>query len=99
VLCTHHLDTLEEALDKANSSTFGLTAGIFTEEGAEIDLFFSRLRSGVVYANRRRGTCTGAMVGAQAFSGWKASGATGEGTGSFYYLQQFLREQTRTMAW
>jgi hypothetical protein len=30
---------------------------------------------------------------------WKSSGSTGKGTGSFYYLQQFLREQTRTTAW
>ncbi|MDD1756879.1 MAG: aldehyde dehydrogenase family protein [Methanomassiliicoccales archaeon] len=99
VLCTQPFDTLEEALDKANSSAFGLTAGIFTEEDSEIELFFERIKSGVVYANRRRGACTGAMVGAQAFTGWKASGSTGKGTGSFYYLQQFLREQTRTTAW
>jgi len=99
ILCTQPFDTLEEAIDKANSSAFGLTAGIFTEEDAEIELFFGRIKSGVVYANRKRGACTGAMVGAQAFSGWKASGSTGKGTGSFYYLQQFLREQTRTIAW
>jgi 1-pyrroline-5-carboxylate dehydrogenase len=99
VLCTQPFDTLEEAIDKANSSVFGLTAGIFTKDDAEAELFFRRIQSGVVYANRRRGACTGAMVGAQAFSGWKSSGSTGKGTGSFYYLQQFLREQTRTVAW
>jgi 1-pyrroline-5-carboxylate dehydrogenase len=99
ILCTQTFDKLEEALEKANSSDFGLTAGIFTEDDKEIDIFFSNMRSGVVYANRKRGACTGAMVGAQAFTGWKSSGSTGKGTGSSYYLQQFLREQTRTVAW
>jgi 1-pyrroline-5-carboxylate dehydrogenase len=99
ILCTQPFDTLDEALDKANSSNFGLTAGIFTEDDGEVELFFSRIHSGVVYANRKRGACTGAMVGAQAFTGWKASGSTGKGTGGSYYLQQFLREQTRTVAW
>jgi 1-pyrroline-5-carboxylate dehydrogenase len=37
------------------------------------------------------------MVGAQSFVGWGASGSTGKGTGSIYYLQQFMREQTLTV--
>ncbi len=99
ILCTQPFDTLEEAVSKANSSAYGLTAGIFTEDEDESDYFFRKIRSGVVYSNRRRGACTGAIVGAQAFVGWKASGSTGKGTGGPYYLQQFLREQTRTTAW
>jgi 1-pyrroline-5-carboxylate dehydrogenase len=99
VLCTQPFDTLEDAIGKANSSIYGLTAGIFTEEDEEIDLFFRKIQSGVVYANRKRGACTGAMVGAQEFVGWKSSGSTGKGTGGPYYLQQFMRAQTRTTAW
>ncbi len=97
ILCTQPFDQLEDAVRMANSSSFGLTAGIFTEEEDEMDYFFKNIGSGVVYSNRRRGACTGAMVGAQAFVGWKVSGSTGKGTGSVWYLQQFMREQTRTV--
>ncbi|MGD1060626.1 MAG: aldehyde dehydrogenase family protein [Methanomassiliicoccales archaeon] len=97
ILCTQAFDQLEDAVQKANSTSFGLTAGIFSEEEDEIDYFFKNIESGVTYANRRRGACTGAMVGSQAFVGWKASGSTGKGTGSVWYLQQFMKEQTKTV--
>jgi 1-pyrroline-5-carboxylate dehydrogenase len=96
ILCAQRYSTLPEALMKANSSEFGLTAGIFSRNEIEVKYFFDRIESGVVYANRERGGSTGAMVGGQAFTGWKASGSTGKGTGSVHYLQQFMREQSRT---
>lgn len=99
ILVTQPFDRLTEAMEKANSSAYGLTAGIFSEDPEEVEHFFRHIQSGVVYSNRRKGACTGAMVGAQAFTGWKASGSTGKGTGGGYYLQQFMREQTRTVAW
>jgi 1-pyrroline-5-carboxylate dehydrogenase len=99
ILVTQPFDRLTEAMEKANSSPYGLTAGIFSQDEAEIEHFFRFIQSGVVYANRRKGACTGAIVGAQSFTGWKASGSTGKGTGGPHYLQQFLREQTRTVAW
>jgi 1-pyrroline-5-carboxylate dehydrogenase len=98
ILCTQPFDRLEEAVEMANRSAFGLTAGLFSEDAEEINYFFDHIHSGVTYANRRRGACTGAIVGTQAFVGWKASGSTGKGTGGAWYLQQFLREQTRTVA-
>ena len=97
ILCTQGYDKLEEAVEMANSSAYGLTAGIFSQDDEEVDYFFNHIQSGVVYANRGRGACTGAIVGAQSFVGWKASGSTGKGTGGVWYLQQFLREQTRTV--
>jgi 1-pyrroline-5-carboxylate dehydrogenase len=96
-VCVQRFDTLEEALVKANDVEFGLTAGIFTDSEEEIEYFFSHIEAGVVYANRIRGGSTGAMVGGQAFGGWKSSGSTGKGTGSPHYLPQFLREQGRTV--
>jgi 1-pyrroline-5-carboxylate dehydrogenase len=95
-LVTQGFRKLEKAVEKANSSVYGLTGGIFSDDQSEMDYYFDHIRSGVVYANRRRGGCTGAMVGAQSFVGWGASGSTGKGTGSIYYLQQFMREQTLT---
>jgi 1-pyrroline-5-carboxylate dehydrogenase len=87
--------TLDEAIDLANRSEYGLTAGIFSEDDREIAQFFERIQAGVTYANRRAGATTGAWPGINSFGGWKASGSTGRGTGGPYYVQQFMREQSR----
>lgn len=87
---------LSEALDIANESEYGLTAGIFSRDARELHTFFDRIEAGVTYANRRQGSTTGAIVGAQPFGGWKMSSVTFKGAGGPYYLQQFLREQSQT---
>jgi len=87
--------TVDEAIDLANSTEYGLTAGIFSEDDREIEQFFSRIQAGVTYVNRRAGATTGAWPGINSFGGWKASGSTGRGTGGPYYVQQFMREQSR----
>ena len=88
--------SLDEAIELANRTEYGLTAGIFSEDDHEIQEFFDRIEAGVVYANRRGGATTGAWPGLNSFGGWKASGSTGRGTGGPHYLQQFFREQSRT---
>ncbi len=90
------VDSLDEALDLANDTEYGLTAGIFSEDEGEIEKFFDGIEAGVVYANRKGGATTGAWPGCQSFCGWKASGSTGKGGLGPYYVQQFLREQSRT---
>jgi 1-pyrroline-5-carboxylate dehydrogenase len=87
--------SLDEAIDLANSTEYGLTAGIFSEDDREIARFFDRIQAGVTYVNRRAGATTGAWPGINSFGGWKASGSTGRGTGGPYYVQQFMREQSR----
>ena len=88
--------TLEEAIEHANRTRYGLTAGIFSEDDRDVEAFFESIQAGVVYANRRAGATTGAWPGQNSFGGWKASGSTGKGTGGPYYVQQFFREQSRT---
>ena len=39
----------------------------------------------------------GAWPGCQSFTGWKASCSLGKGGLGPYYVQQFLREQSRTV--
>lgn len=90
------VESLDEALEKANRTEFGLTAGVFTKDPRERDEFFEKIRFGVVYANRKGGATTGAWPGAQPFGGWKGSGATGKGAGGPYYLLQFMHEQAQT---
>ncbi len=87
--------TLDEAIELANRTEYGLTAGIFSESEDDLSKFFDRIQAGVTYANRRAGATTGAWPGINPFGGWKASGSTGRGTGGPYYVQQFMREQSR----
>jgi 1-pyrroline-5-carboxylate dehydrogenase len=89
--------TLDEALNKANDTIYGLTAGIFSEDPAEVQKFLDTIKFGVIYANREGGATTGAWPGAQTFVGWYASGATGKGVGGPNYLLSYLREQSQTV--
>ncbi len=88
--------TVEQAVDEANATEYGLTAGIFTSDKAEMKKFFDGIRFGVTYANRSGGSTTGAWPGAQSFTGWNASGMTGRGIGGPHYLLNFLRDQSQT---
>jgi 1-pyrroline-5-carboxylate dehydrogenase len=89
--------SLEEAIDLANNSEYGLTAGIFTEDPEEIDLFKDRIEAGVIYVNRKGGATTGAWPMVQSFGGWKASGSPGKSALGPYYVPQFMREQSQTV--
>jgi 1-pyrroline-5-carboxylate dehydrogenase len=88
---------LDQALAETNRAVYGLTAGIFSGDQAEIAHFFNEVEAGVCYANKRTGATTGAWPGAQPFCGWKGSGSTGKGGCGPYYVAQFMREQSRTV--
>jgi acyl-CoA reductase-like NAD-dependent aldehyde dehydrogenase len=85
----------DSAMQLANASTLGLTAG-FYGAADEVDWFFDRIEAGVTYANRPQGATTGAWPGFQPFGGWKGSGTTGKGIASAYYLALYQREQSQT---
>ncbi len=91
------VDSLDEALVLANDSTYGLTAGVYSEDPAEVGRFLDEIEAGVLYVNRRAGATTGAWPGVQAFGGWKGSGSTGKAGLSRYYVAQFMREQSHTV--
>ena len=74
-----------------------LTAGVYSEDPAEVEKFLTEIHAGVLYVNRRAGATTGAWPGVQAFGGWKGSGSTGKAGLSMYYVAQFLREQSHTV--
>jgi 1-pyrroline-5-carboxylate dehydrogenase len=93
----HAVDSLDEAIRLANDSVYGLTAGVYSEDPAEVQQFLDRIEAGVLYVNRRAGATTGAWPGVQAFGGWKGSGSTGKAGLSMYYVAQFLREQSHTV--
>jgi acyl-CoA reductase-like NAD-dependent aldehyde dehydrogenase len=96
ILMLHRVRDRDEAMRLANDSDVGLTAGFYG--GAdEVPWFHEHIEAGVTYANRPQGATTGAWPGYQPFGGWKGSGSTGKAIASFYYLQQYLREQSRTV--
>ncbi len=83
-----------DAIRMANDVEYGLTAGMYSKNRVEIREFEKRIEAGTVYVNRAISATTGAIVGMHTFVGWKGSGLTGKGTGSKFYLQQFMREQS-----
>ncbi len=91
------VDSLDEALRLSNDSTYGLTAGVYSEDPAEVERFLDEIEAGVLYVNRRAGATTGAWPGVQPFGGWKGSGSTGKSGLGMYYPAQFLREQSHTI--
>ncbi|GAB7095388.1 L-glutamate gamma-semialdehyde dehydrogenase [Halolamina litorea] len=95
-LTVHPISDLEEGIEKSNDSEYGLCAGIFSEDESEVEQWFDEIESGMCYANRSQSATTGALVQAQPFGGWKFSGTTGKFAGGYWYLQQFMREQTQT---
>ncbi len=96
-LAVAEVDSLDQAIAESNKAEYGLTAGIFSEDPEEVDRFFDEIEAGVCYANKRSGATTGAWPGAQPFTGWKGSGSSGKGGCGPYYVQQFVREQSRTV--
>jgi 1-pyrroline-5-carboxylate dehydrogenase len=97
LLAATTFQSLDEAIDLANRSEYGLTAGIFSEDDSEVQTFLDRIEAGVVYVNRKGGATTGAWPGVQSFGGWKASGSTGKSALGPYYVQQFMHEQNQTV--
>jgi 1-pyrroline-5-carboxylate dehydrogenase len=90
--------SLADALREANGSVYGLTAGFYSKDRSEVREFLDGIQAGVIYVNREKGATTGAWPGVQPFGGWKASGSTSRGGGGIYYVQQYLREQSQTVA-
>src|SRR6187397_1311262 len=66
--------TPEEALEKANNTPYGLSAGVWTEKGSRILWMVERLRAGVVWANTYN-----RFDPTSPFGGYKESGFGREG--------------------
>src|SRR3954465_15512599 len=66
--------TPEEAVEKANNTPYGLSAGIWTEKGSRILWMADRLKAGVVWANTYN-----RLAPPPPFGGYKESGFAREG--------------------
>ncbi|MBI4212670.1 MAG: aldehyde dehydrogenase family protein [Deltaproteobacteria bacterium] len=66
--------TPEEAIERANNTPYGLSAGVWTDKGSKIFKIASKLRAGVVWANTYN-----QFDPASPFGGYKESGFGREG--------------------
>ncbi|MGH2694132.1 MAG: aldehyde dehydrogenase family protein [Actinomycetota bacterium] len=74
VLSVMTFRTPEEAVEKANNTPYGLSAGVWTEKGSRILWMADRMRAGVVWANTFN-----RFDPASPFGGYKESGFGREG--------------------
>jgi aldehyde dehydrogenase (NAD+) len=74
VLAIQTFRTVEEVLEKANNTPYGLSAGVWTDKGSKIFNMTSRLRAGVVWANTYN-----KFDPTSPFGGYKESGFGREG--------------------
>ena len=74
VLSVMTFRTPEEAVEKANNTPYGLSAGVWTDKGSKIFQITSRMRAGVVWANTFN-----KFDPSSPFGGYKESGFGREG--------------------
>jgi RHH-type proline utilization regulon transcriptional repressor/proline dehydrogenase/delta 1-pyrroline-5-carboxylate dehydrogenase len=77
---------LDQAIEWANATPYGLTGGIHSLDPAEVERWLERIEVGNAYVNRHT---TGAVVRRQPFGGWKRSvvGPGAKAGGPNYLLQ------------
>ncbi|MDP6909154.1 MAG: aldehyde dehydrogenase family protein, partial [Flavobacteriales bacterium] len=74
VLTVQSFRTVDEVIDKANNTPFGLSAGVWTDKGSKIFNLTTKLRAGVVWANTYN-----KFDPTSPFGGYKESGYGREG--------------------
>ena len=74
VLTVQTFRTVDEVIDKANNTPFGLSAGVWTDKGSKIFNLTTKLRAGVVWANTYN-----KFDPTSPFGGYKESGYGREG--------------------
>lgn len=92
VLAVIRVKDLDEAIEVANATEYGLTGGIFSRSPEVLQRVRRELMVGNIYLNRG---ITGALVGRQPFGGFKMSGI-GSKAGGRDYLLQFVLPRTIT---
>jgi aldehyde dehydrogenase (NAD+) len=74
VLSVMTFRTPEEALERANNTPYGLSAGVWTDKGSKVFKFATQLRAGVIWAETYN-----KFDPASPFGGYKESGFGREG--------------------
>lgn len=82
LLKVYRYDTFEQAIDQANATSFGLSAGLLSDSEALWQQFLSRIRAGIV--NRNRPT-----TGANSAAPFGGIGASGNHRAGAYYAADY----------
>lgn len=92
ILSVMRAKDLQEAIDIANSTGYGLTAGFESLDEREWEFFHTKIEAGNIYINK---PTTGAIVLRQPFGGVKKSAiGFGRKAGAYNYITQFLNIST-----
>lgn len=83
VLSVIRASNFEQALEIANDTEYGLTGAVYSGSRDNLDWASEAFHVGNLYLNRK---CTGAMVGAHPFGGFKMSGTDSKAGGPDYLL-------------
>jgi 1-pyrroline-5-carboxylate dehydrogenase len=83
VLAVLRSRNFDDALNIANNTEYGLTGAIYTHSREKLERAREEFQVGNLYFNRK---CTGAMVGAHPFGGFKMSGTDSKAGGADYLL-------------
>ena len=84
VLTVQTFRTIDEVIQKANNSPYGLAAGVWTDKGSRIFNLTAKLRAGVIWANTYN-----KFDPASPFGGYKESGFGREG--GLHGLEAYLK--------
>ena len=84
VLAIQTFRTIDEVIEKANNTPYGLSAGIWTEKGSKIFKLTQELNTGVVWANTYN-----KFDPTSPFGGFKESGMGREG--GLHGLKAYLK--------
>jgi aldehyde dehydrogenase (NAD+) len=84
VLAIQTFRTIDEVIEKANNTAYGLSAGVWTDKGSKILNLSSKLRAGVIWANTYN-----KFDPASPFGGYKESGFGREG--GLHGLEGYLK--------
>ena len=87
-------DNFDQAIEFANDTDYGLTGAVLTKNRAHIEQAREDFHVGNLYFNRG---CTGAIVGYQAFGGFKMSGTDSKAGGPDYLLLHMQGKTTSEM--
>ncbi len=90
VLQVFFYSDLEEAIELANDTRFGLAAGIVTEEQARYEAFYQASRAGVVNCNKP-------LTGASSEAPFGGVGASGNHQPSAYYAADYCAYPVATL--
>lgn len=82
LLQVYRYDELAQAVDEANNTRFGLSAGLLADDEAEYDYFYQHIRAGIINWNKP-------LTGASSAAPFGGVGASGNHRASAYYAADY----------